>query len=84
MKLNVSFESIDAANSINDFLARKMKNLRLLLAHTDFRAHFALNLAIKVSKFDLEVDQLNSAMYLPTTQIIYDADHNFTELVLSF
>lgn len=59
MKLEMSFKASSEADSINDFLTRKVKNLRQLLAHSDFRGHFALKLVIRVDRFDLERDILN-------------------------
>ena len=84
MKLEMSFKASSEADSINDFLTRKVKNLRQLLAHSDFRGHFALKLVIRVDRFDLERDILNQVMFLPATQILYDVDNRFTELVLQF
>ena len=80
----MTVEALDAADNINDFLARKIKNLRQLLSHEDFKGQFTLKYAVKVDKFDLERDQLNQKMFLPTTQILYDGEHTFTELVFSF
>ena len=69
---------------LNDFLERRIKNFRKLLSHDDFRGQFTLKLNLKVDKFDLERDQLNTSMYLPTTQILYGEQHCFTELYFSF
>ena len=80
----MTVDALDAADNINDFLARKIKNLRQLLSHEDFKGQFILKYAVKVDKFDLERDQLNQLMFLPTTQILYDSEHTFTELVFSF
>ena len=72
LKLDNTITGHDEAENVTDFLARKVKNFRKLLVHPDFKGHFTLKLHLRVDKFDLERDQLNTNMYLPSTQILYD------------
>lgn len=66
LKLDNSIQGFDASADINDFLQRRVQNFRKLLDHDDFVDHFKLKLNIVVSDFDLERDQLNTNMFLPT------------------
>ena len=49
----------DMADDVTDFLARRVKNIRKLLALADFQGQFALKFHVRVDRFDLELDLLN-------------------------
>lgn len=38
---------------------------------------------ICIDRFDIERDSLNEVMFLPTSQILFDQQHHFTEVIFS-